>query len=56
MAKYLVTRVQELLVDADSAAEARKIAEDVYFRRPGFIATLVRQIRTTKLTTEKVRN
>lgn len=55
MAQYLITRTQEVLVEADSASEARAKGEAVYYVRPGFDKELLRAVRTTSINVEKVR-
>lgn len=55
MAEYLVTQTRELIIEADSAAEAREKAETVFYVRPGFDRTLFKSIRVTGIRTEKRR-
>lgn len=56
MAEYLATQTRELIVEAENATEARKIAEDVYHVRPGFDKKLYKSIRVNNLRVEKRRN
>jgi hypothetical protein len=55
MAEYIVTQTRVLVVEANSAAEARSKAESVFYVRPGFDRNLRREIRETSFLVEKRR-
>jgi hypothetical protein len=56
MAEYLATQTRQIVVEADSATEARKIAESVFYHRPGFSIQLLKTIRETGLVVERRRS
>jgi hypothetical protein len=56
MSEYIAVQTRQVIITADSAAEARKIAESIFYVRPGFNRELRKQMRETGLTIEKRRN